>query len=74
MDNIYRYKKHAIQKYKHKFINYIMAKKIIISILLIWILLIMAVEMSIISEDLIMGVVDKVKIKILKTIGFYSIK
>ena len=29
--------------------------------------------MSIISEDLIMGVVDKVKIKILKTIGFYSL-
>ena len=74
MDNIYRYKKHAIQEYKYKFINYIMAKKIIISILLIWILLIVAIEMSIISEDLIMGVVDKVKIKILKTIGFYSIK
>jgi hypothetical protein len=51
-----------------------MVKKIIISILLIWILLIMAVEMSIISEDLIMGIVDKIKIKILKTIGFYSIK
>jgi len=51
-----------------------MVKKIIISILLIWILLIVAIEMSIISEDLIMGIVDKIKIKILKTIGFYSIK
>jgi len=51
-----------------------MVKKIIISILLIWILLIAAIEMSIISEDLIMGIVDKIKIKILKTIGFYSIK
>jgi hypothetical protein len=50
-----------------------MIKKIIISILLIWILLILAIEMSIISEDLIMDVVDKVKIKILKTIGFYSL-
>lgn len=29
--------------------------------------------MSIISEDLVMGVADKVKIKILKTIGFYSL-
>jgi hypothetical protein len=50
-----------------------MAKKIIISILLIWILLIAAIEMSIISEDLIMGIVNKVKIKILKTIGLYSL-
>jgi hypothetical protein len=50
-----------------------MIKKIIISILLIWILLIAAIEMSIISEDLIMGIVGKVKIKILKTIGFYSL-
>jgi hypothetical protein len=49
-----------------------MAKKIIISILLIWILLIAAIEMSIISEDLIWGIVDNLKIKILKTIGFYS--
>jgi hypothetical protein len=48
-----------------------MIKKIIISILLIWILLIMSIEMSIISEDLIMGIVDKVKIKLLKTIGLY---
>jgi hypothetical protein len=48
-----------------------MIKKIIISILLIWILLIAAIEMSIISEDLIIGVVNKVKIKILKIIGFY---
>lgn len=29
--------------------------------------------MSIISEDLIIGIVDKVKIKILKIIGFYSL-
>jgi hypothetical protein len=50
-----------------------MRKKIIISILLIWILLIAAIEMSIISEDLIMGVVNTLKIKILKTIGFYSL-
>jgi hypothetical protein len=49
-----------------------MAKKIIISILLIWILLIAAIELSIISEDLIWGIVDNLKIKILKTIGFYS--
>lgn len=49
-----------------------MVKKIIISILLIWILLIAAIELSIISEDLIWGIVDNLKIKILKTIGFYS--
>jgi len=48
-----------------------MIKKIIISIILIWILLIAAIEMSIISEDLIKGVVGVLKIKILKTIGFY---
>jgi hypothetical protein len=50
-----------------------MIKKIIISILLIWILLIVSIEMSIISEDLIVGIVDKVKIKLLKTIGLYSL-
>jgi hypothetical protein len=50
-----------------------MIKKITISILLLWILLVAAVEMSIISEDLIRGAVDVVKIKILKTIGFYSL-
>lgn len=51
-----------------------MIKKILISIVLLWILLVAAVEMSIISEDLIWGVVDKIKIQTLKTIGFYSIK
>ena len=48
-----------------------MVKKIIISILLIWILLIAAIEVSIISENLITGIVDALKIKILKTVGFY---
>jgi hypothetical protein len=51
-----------------------MIKKIIISIILIWIILVVAIELSIISEDLIMGVVDKLKIKTLKIIGFYNIK
>tara|TARA_R110000868_G_scaffold146624_3_gene367509 strand:- start:3316 stop:3468 length:153 start_codon:yes stop_codon:yes gene_type:complete len=50
-----------------------MIKKIIISIILVWLLLVVAIEMSIISEDLIMGAVDKLKIKILKTIGLYSL-
>ena len=51
-----------------------MIKKIIISIILIWIILVVAIELSIISEDLIMGVVDNLKIKTLKIIGFYNIK
>jgi hypothetical protein len=48
-----------------------MIKKILLCIILTWILLITAIEISIISEDLIMGSVGVSKIKILKTIGFY---
>jgi len=48
-----------------------MIKKILLCIVLTWILLITAIEISIISEDLITGSVGVSKTKILKTIGFY---